>query len=185
MRYITLGFIALNQNATALRVKSMSTKIITIENAASCSPYELRQELVKRNAFDLEESKVQFKTLLQRLMVELVKDKEKLEEEKVMAAQESAQAVRDAAKAEREEKKRLALEKSKARQADPNYFANRVASNEAAKQKQKAVDEAKKIVDLDARVDGDEEEGEAALVAEADDPFRSYQSKSRSKIFIK
>jgi hypothetical protein len=40
------------------------SKIITIENAGLCSAYELRQELIRRKAFDLEESKVNHRYML-------------------------------------------------------------------------------------------------------------------------
>jgi len=46
--------------------------MITSANAGTCTPFQLRQELVKRNCFDLDEEKVCHRTLLQRLMVELV-----------------------------------------------------------------------------------------------------------------
>lgn len=158
-------------------------KIITIENACNCSPYELRQELNKRGAFDIEEKNVTFKTLLQRLMVELVKDKVEKEEVVVANAHSSALAASQAAKEAREEKKRLALEKSKARQSDPNYFASRVNSNEEAKKRQAE----KAAQDALAAIDGDEEleEEDTDNKAAENDPFRSYASKSRSKIFVK
>ena len=55
----------------------MDSKLINVENVSKCSIYELRQELLKRNAFDLEESQINYKNLLQRLIQELLKDEAK------------------------------------------------------------------------------------------------------------
>jgi hypothetical protein len=47
---------------------------ITAKNAHRCTPYQLRQELLRRDALDLEEEKCNYNTMLQRLMIELVKE---------------------------------------------------------------------------------------------------------------
>ena len=47
---------------------------ITVHNASVLSAYDIRQELNRRNAFDFQDSDtVNFRTMLKRLMVELVK----------------------------------------------------------------------------------------------------------------
>ena len=47
---------------------------ITSRNAGTLSTYELRQELIRRNALDIEESKINHRNMLERLMVELVRE---------------------------------------------------------------------------------------------------------------
>jgi hypothetical protein len=49
---------------------------LTLRNVANLTTYEIRQELNRRNAMDLEEGNIHFKTLLQRLVQELVKEEE-------------------------------------------------------------------------------------------------------------
>lgn len=69
---------------------------------------------------------------------------------------------------------------------DPSYFEKRKQEAKEAEEAQKAMKEAKKA-ELEQLSD-DGEDNETAQ-AEGDpklfDPFRSYQPKSRSKIFVK
>lgn len=128
----------------------------------------------------MDENKVTFKTLLQRLMVELVKDEAEKDNARIEAATTAANEVRDAAKAERERKKAEALERSRQRQANPEYFAQKgVANTEGVAMKAKKLEEAANVP-----VETTEEEpaDESAI---SDDPFRSYASKSKNKIFVK
>ena len=55
---------------------------ITSDNISKLSTFQLRQELVRRNAFDLAEDSVNYNTLLKRLLVEVLKDEEKAIQEK-------------------------------------------------------------------------------------------------------
>lgn len=91
--------------------------------------YELRQELVRRNAFDIDEDKANYKSMLQRLMVELVKEEEAATIERVAAVEQQQQLQRDQAKREREQRKQEALERSKLRQTNPQYFLSKAELN--------------------------------------------------------
>ena len=118
--------------------------------------------------------------MLQRLMVELVKDEEKKDAVKIEAAAVAANEARDAAKAERERKKAEALERSKQRQSNPEYFAQKgIANTEGAAIKAKRLEESASIP-----VETVDEEPPVEEVKD-DDPFRSYTSKSKNKIFVK
>lgn len=112
-------------------------------------------------------------------MVELVKDEEKKDSIKIEAATVAANVARDAAKVERERKKAEALERSKQRQSNPEYFAQKGVSNtEGAAMKAKRLEEAANIP-----VETVEEQPEDEPTV--DDPFRSYSSKSKNKVFVK
>lgn len=164
---------------------SEEEKVITIENAGYCTAYELRQELIRRDAFDFQDpDKVNFKILLQRLMVELVKDKQARDNEKATkAVEENVQKI-DSAKEERERKKSEALERSKARQQNnPDYFKKRLEDNE--KGKLDLEQKKKELAEVGEATTVEEEEQEEEDPFKNDDPFRSYQPNSRSKIFIR
>jgi len=147
---------------------------------------------------DLKEEDICFRTLLQRLMTELVSDKGKRDEASCAAAQADTRAKQDLAKEAREARKLLALERSQQRQqADPNYFKKREEANEsgknAAEEKRVAKATAAAAAAAAAGVEGsdqlaneeeEEEKGEGGPISEAD-PFRSYVDKSRSKIYIR
>jgi len=193
------------------------SKMITIANVGNCTPFQLRyqilqsyiqnfqlfllcycfrQELVKRNCFDLDEEKVCHRTLLQRLMVELVmisntndmkyillfkfipkvKEESVVQEERVLNAINSNYAEREAKKLEREKKKQEAIERSIARQNnDADYFKKKYAINEEKKVTSEG--------NLDESV-GDTEDISSDNISK-EDPFRNYVSKQRSKIFVK
>ncbi len=114
-------------------------------------------------------------------MVELVAEESRVHEVKVETALNEANLVREAAKLDREKKKLEALERSKQRQANPEYFQQRVSANEDAVTSKAAK------ASLVAELKGDNEE---ELEVETDDrtnddPFRSYVSKSKNRIFVK
>ncbi|RYG69272.1 hypothetical protein EON64_03145 [archaeon] len=140
-----------------------------------------RQELVRRGAFDIEEDKVNFRSMLQRLMVELVKDEEQRAAQRLEAQEAEAAARREEAKRERERKKAEALERSKQRQANPDYLELRRQANAELEQKNKV------------RVIGEEGAGDGEVVEDEEevkdstpiDPFRIVNSKTRNKIFVK
>lgn len=104
---------------------------LTLRNVGSLTTFEIRQELNRRNAMDLDEEKVQinFKTLLQRLVQELVKEEENNTLEHTTVVIDQAQLKRETDKAMREEKKKEALERSKQRQADKDYFIKKQELN--------------------------------------------------------
>lgn len=49
-------------------------KEISSRTVSKLTTFELRQELVKRNALDIPEGSINYKTMLARLMTELVKE---------------------------------------------------------------------------------------------------------------
>ena len=149
---------------------------------------------------DLKEEDICFRTLLQRLMTELVSDKVKRDEASCAAAQAGTRAKQDLAKEAREARKLLALERSQQRQqADPNYFKKREEANESGKtaaEEKRAATAAAAVAAAAAaaaaaagdQLTNDEEEeehGEGGDPFAEADPFRSYVDKSRSKIYIR
>lgn len=110
--------------------------------------------------------------MLQRLMVELVKEEEALAADRLKQKELENLQLREKAKEERERKKQEALEKSRQRrEQDPDYL------------KKKAVvpDIPKDVVTNVEQVD--ENEGVASDVA--DDVFRAYKNNARGKVFVK
>lgn len=131
----------------------------------------------------MDEKTINFRSLLQRLMQELVADEEKKADEKISQAVDEASREREKAKELRELRKKEALERSKQRQSDPNYFQQRKELNEeklSVKSTQVAPSET--ISKSDSADDATEECSE---MSSQDDPFRSYKNKSRSKIFVR
>ena len=138
------------------------------------STYDLRQELERRKCMDIPDGQINHNSLLKRLIAELVKDEAKIVDEHTSEVVDKAQAARDEAKALREQRKREALERSQARQADPNYFKQRQENNEES---EKRKTEQATAANASTNVEEEEEEEEANL-----DPFRSYKTKSRAKV---
>mmetsp|Transcript_20413 Transcript_20413/g.45437 ORF Transcript_20413/g.45437 Transcript_20413/m.45437 type:complete len:177 (-) Transcript_20413:129-659(-) len=157
-------------------------KSFTTHNASTSTAFEIRQELLRRDAMDLDADKCNYKSLLQRLMVELVKEENETAEQNTTRVVDEAAAARERAKEERDLKKREALERSQARQADPEYFARRAATNEQAAQETKAKAAAAAAVEeLEVQGEGGDDEEEEEEEA---NPFRTTK-KGRSKIFVK
>lgn len=117
--------------------------------------------------------------MLQRLMVELVKDEEVIATEKARQQTQQLETEIEKSKRIREEKKREALERSKQRQSDPNYFAQRVEANSQANQPKSTPVEK----DQSSGEDHQEEDEEDEVIVSG--PFDSYPKKGRSKIFVK
>ena len=162
----------------------------------------LRQELLRRGAFDLDEDKVNFKSLLQRLMVELVAEEKQAVSHHTETVCQEADLERQRLKKERERKKQEALERSRLRQADPEYFRNRSELNAKASgsgelQNFSSNPSANLVArDASATVEvgqgkagggggGGEEEEVEGETANQEDPFRCYKPKVRSKIYVK
>jgi hypothetical protein len=137
--------------------------------------------LVRRGAFDFkDEDTVNFRSLLQRMMTELVKDKQLKDEERSSKSLSDANEKRDTAKEDRERKKLEALERSKQRQQAKGYFDQRVEANTNAKLA--AEQKLKNQIENTFEVTVDEEEEETVKEI---DPFRSFTSKSKNKLFIR
>ena len=51
-----------------------SCRPIDTSTVGQLTTYELRQELLRRDALDIEESRINHRTMLERLIVELVKE---------------------------------------------------------------------------------------------------------------
>ncbi|CAE7821321.1 unnamed protein product, partial [Symbiodinium microadriaticum] len=126
------------------------------------------QELNRRNAFDFtDEDTVNYRTMLKRLMVELVKDEEIAAAEKVKVIEEKMETDMEKSKRIREEKKREALERSRQRQADPNYFKQRAEANVIPE----------KVAEPVAVDEHDDEEDE--VETSSSNPFETYRPKGR------
>ena len=157
-------------------------KIITTRNASECNAYELRQELNRRNAFDFKENDtINYRTMLQRLMIELIKDEENLAAEKARLSQERIETEIEKSKRIREEKKREALERSKQRQTNPNYFTQRVEANSTSKADPINSNSNSTVVVED--LSSNENESEVEVINQ--NPFESFPKKTRSKIYVK
>jgi len=146
--------------------------VITSENVSKLTTFELRQELVRRECLDLDEDKINHNSMLKRLMEELVKDEARVTEERTSAAVDAAQQERDAAKALRDKKKQEAIERSKARQSQKDYFKAKKDAN---------VEPVKEEVP-DSGASGEDEE-EEEIDGKEIDPFRIGPSKG-SKIHV-
>jgi hypothetical protein len=148
---------------------------ITVHNASTLSAYDIRQELNRRNAFDFkDEDTVNFRTMLKRLMVELVKDQENIAIVKEQESKVKMESALEKSKRIREEKKQAALERSKQRQADPNYF-KQISENNIKPQKEESPNVTSQ----------EDEEDEEDAVVEVEDPFQTFVPKGRSKLFIR
>ncbi len=157
----------------------MSERQLTTQNVSSLTTYELRQELVRRNKLDIPEGQINHRSMLQRLIVELVAEEDIKVAEITSKAVETSKSQMEAAKALREQKKLEAIERSKQRQAEnPAYFQHRKELNELKK-----TEKIEEIVSSDSKENElDDDSGDND--AEDDDPFRTT-SKHRSKIFVK
>jgi hypothetical protein len=142
---------------------------LTSSNVHKMSTYELRQELVRRACLDIPETQINHNTMLQRLIQALVIEEASATEAHTAAVVDKAQEERNVAKAVREQRKADALERSKARQADPNYFLTR----------QQESDKAKETPVVCAAVVEEETADDEGVDS---DPFRAYKSKGRAKI---
>lgn len=69
------------------------------------------QELVKRGAMDIPDNEANYRSMLKRLMVELVADEEKRSETRRLEIEAKQKEDRDRLKEERERKKQEALER--------------------------------------------------------------------------
>jgi len=157
-----------------------SAKAVTTGNAHTLTTYELRQELELRGKMDLAVGAINHKSLLQRLVQELVAQESQAAQSKVDSDAARIHEQCEAGKAQREQRKAEALERSRQRQADPSYFAKRAEANVAGKEE---LDAKKAGGGADSTDDKEEEEEEEDVTA--DDPFRTTKAKGKNKIVVR
>ena len=164
-----------------LSIPLVAAKEITTKTVHTLTTYVLRQELNRRESMDINENEINHNSLLKRLIVELVKDELQATIKHTVVVVDEAQASRDAAKAVREQRKLEALERSRARQANPAYFTQRQDSNaEAVAKNASSADAAQQEAENGEGEGGDEKDEEEE--EEDLDPFRPYKSKGRAKV---
>ena len=146
---------------------------LSTRNVSKLSTYALRQELVRREALDIPEEQINHNTMLKRLIEELVKDEAKATEERTEVVVDTAQQERDAAKALREKRKQEAIERSKARQAQKDYFEAKKGNNAVPT----------RGMDTGNNVGGDAGEDNEKTTDDEVDPFRIGPSR-RSKVHV-
>mmetsp|Transcript_15557 Transcript_15557/g.14088 ORF Transcript_15557/g.14088 Transcript_15557/m.14088 type:complete len:156 (+) Transcript_15557:102-569(+) len=155
----------------------MNDKKITSLNAGYLTTYEIRQELIKRNALDIPDSDINHRSMLARLIKELViQETNETNERTNNLLQQQQQKLLDA-KAIREQKKIEAIERSRMRQRDSNYFNNKQQANQLVNNTEEQInkqDDREVDVEIESEVDRD-------IVI---DPFRST-NKQKYKIFLK
>ena len=171
--------------APLINGEPMSTR-----NVSKLTTFEIRQELNRRGKMDLPEEVITHKTLLQRLIAELVSDEASVAQQAISVADKKNQDEREAARLLREQKKAEALARSEARRAaNPDYFAEKhqlnvkpvrqegVAGGEGAEGQGQGEGggEGDDEDETEIKNDNDEE----------DNPFRTYKSKARPKIYVR
>ena len=104
-------------------------ELLTTRNVGRLSTFELRQELVARNSLDIPEEQINHKTMLQRLIKLLLEDEKILVEEKSAKLEAERNESLNKSKLEREKKKLEAIERSKLRQKNPEYFSSILEKN--------------------------------------------------------
>ena len=161
-------------------------KVVSSDNISKLTTYELRQELVRRGAFDFtDEDTVNYKTLMQRLMIEVLKDEERAVQEKEETRIEAAEVQKSEAMKLREQRKQEAIERSRLRQQNKEYFAEKGKINEEVKQekqqkiKDRAIDN---TTDTASSVEIVSEETNEVVEDEDSNPFRSNR---RFKVAVK
>jgi hypothetical protein len=172
---------------------SSSAKVITLENASACSPYELRQELLRRNAFDIDPETANYRTMLQRLMIELVKEDEAKQQERLKQKELEAAEAREKAKQEREARKAEALERSRQRrEADPEYFQRRQQTqskdllNVTGAGTESGQQEVKRDGPLVQEINvADDDDNQNSSEPKELDPFRAYKPTGRNRVYVK
>ena len=159
-------------------------KEVNLTNVSKLTTFQLRQQLVKRGSLDIEESKINHNSMLQRLIKDLIEEEANEVQHHTAVLEDSAQVARDAAKALREEKKREAMERSKQRQSDPAYF-ERIRELNKKPEVDTETAGARGAALSEGDDTGEAEEVDCNAKEAEDDPFRSYHSKSRSKIHVR
>ena len=114
-------------------------------------------------------------------MVELVKDEETEARKRGNEKQTEMLSAAEEAKRLREQRKQEAIERSRQRQANPDYFKTKAELNTPPPET-KAVSgqEGENATESTAEDEADEKTEEEDI-----DPFRSYKPNSRPKVFVK
>ena len=166
-------------------VEESASKLINSKNVGSLTTFEIRQELDRRKCMDIPEKEINHRSLLQRLVKELVKEEEANYNNEIAVKEKQRLDELEKTKAEREKKKAEALERSRKRQQDPNYFANKAANNDQlkAKEEEKVKNRAISNNKDENGDDNEEEEEEEEEEGEGeDDPFRITTKTRRNKM---
>jgi len=167
---------------------------LSTRNVSKLTTFEIRQELNRRGKMDLPEETITHKTLLQRLIAELVSDEASVAQQAVSVAEKKNQDEREAARFLREQKKAEALARSEARRAaNPNYFAEKQQLNVKPLRQEGSAGGGGEGTEGQGQgqvegenEDEDEEETENKNDNdEEDNPFRTYKSKARPKIYVR
>ena len=96
--------------------------VLTSHNCGTLTTFQIRQELVARGALDIPDKEINHRSMLRRLVAELVKQEQVAFEQATDTEGVKRDAEMAARKAERDAKKEEAVARSKARQADKEYF---------------------------------------------------------------
>lgn len=152
---------------------------ISTRNVSKLTAFELRQELVKRNALDIPEDNINYKTMLARMMTELVKEEQTKDDIKATDIGKTYAEIKAEEKKIRDEKKREALEKSKLRQQNPDYFVQKKELN-----KKPELENASTTPPENNDIGADESLSESTPNNDDSDIFRSVPL-GRSKIHIR
>jgi len=163
---------------------------LSTRNVSKLTTFEIRQELNRRGKMDLPEEVITHKTLLQRLIAELVSDEASVAQQAISVADKKNQDEREAARLLREQKKAEALARSEARRAaNPNYFAEKQQLNVKPVRQEGAAggEEAEGQGQGEGGGKGDDEDEQEIKNDndEEDNPFRTYKSKARPKIYVR
>tara|TARA_A100001015_G_scaffold318533_1_gene438694 strand:+ start:468 stop:926 length:459 start_codon:yes stop_codon:yes gene_type:complete len=110
-----------------------SYRTATLDNVSTLTLYELRQNLDARNAYDeARDGRASFKLFL-KLCVEMLVDdqkKKEAEEARVKEAEDAGkETLQERLARQKAERKRAAMERSKARQQQPGYFEKKTATD--------------------------------------------------------
>lgn len=133
---------------------------------------------------DLPDNQISFRSLLQRLMKELIKDEEEEAVRRLAEKEAQRNEDRERAKKERETKKLEALERAKLRREQAGgeqiYFESRKIESQTTSESMKKDSAVSEISN---------QNDDTATTEELDnnetDPFRTYTSKSRPKVFVR
>ena len=124
--------------------------------------------------------------MLQRLIRELVAEEAEANAKRTIVLEDSFRSTQEEAKRLREERKREAIERSKQRQSDPNYFQKITELNT---KKSDQTDDVKEVNSIDSAVsDHEVDDSKEKGISENDDPFRRSTNSSgtrRNKVFVR
>lgn len=164
--------------------------MITLENVHTYSTYELRQELKRRGKFCNDDyvGPINHRVLLKEMVTILVRESEK-EQEDTEKSSAAARIANDAAKA-RAERKSAAIERSKQRQSNKEYFALKQEANADLKKRKDTLMKAYAFDgsnDKGSNCNDEDHEGEKDEdPLRSDDPFRSqFQTKVSGRCFLR